>query len=83
MSHLPPREFLPNGAERNYLFFGYPSHCIHHALTNDDAECLAECQEAGYLNPQCETLDGYTMIQFAERKSAAKCVQWLKENGYK
>ena len=83
MSHLPPREFLPNGAERGYLFFGYPSHCIHHGLQNDDPECLAECQKEGYLNQQCKTLDGYSMVEVSERKKATKCAAWLRENGYK
>lgn len=82
MSALPPREYLPNGTERNYLFFGYPSHCIHHGINTDNPECLAECEAVGYLNKECRTLDGYTMIQFAASKKAEKCVAWLEQRGY-
>lgn len=82
MSGLPPREYNAAGQERAYpTFFGYAAFCIETAVRTDDVECAQACVDAGYLNPQCETIDK-SMIAYAKSKGAKKVAAWMQKNGY-
>ncbi len=84
---LPERHFETDQrtgetGERYPTFFGYSAYCIETAIREDSVNVMKACHDAGYANPQCISMDGYSLPRVADRKGAKKVAAWLRKNGY-
>ena len=70
----------PDGTTR-YTLLGYAPDMVNLALNRDDPEAfigfLKECGFTADNMPEARTIDGFTMLQYCEKRQAEKCKEAL------
>lgn len=70
---LPPEN--PSGV---YGFFGYSGAMCQAALSRDNAPMLKACIDRGFIDKNCEMLDGRNVVTWCRDKGKTACADLLE-----
>lgn len=74
--------FEPKRSDHFYGFFGYEGYMCDKAIRTDNVEAFLACVENEWLDKDCKTLDGHSMVTYAERYGAKECAAEMRKMGW-